>query len=444
MIRWFIERRYPRGVRLPLESELSALHPGKDSRKLWMDMYVKKIRLMLILLFLGIVVIFLYTYTEQQNKELSADNTLKKNNYKEGKKELSLEAVINEESYDVDFSLQEEKLTKEETEALFTEIEKQLPDIILNGNASLENVRTSLNLITKYKDYPVKIKWETDSYSVLREDGSIGDVENTVNGREVILRAIFSYEEWKKDVVIRVRVFPPLETGEDVISRKLLQEIERIQLEKPEEDTISLPETLGGESIIWKEKEPSRAGIMFLFLFLLLFLLAKKKDEEIKEEWQKRNRCLTLEYASFVGKLQLMLGSGLSLRNAMEKMVSDYKKVQKKGGEKKYAYEELLHAFKKMEGGLSEAEVWMGFGNRCGLLCYKKLVTLLLQNQRKGSQGLLFALENEVKNAFEERKQAAKKLGEEAETKLLLPMMMMMAMVMLMIMIPAYLSFGSI
>ena len=40
-----------------------------------------------------------------------------------------------------------------------------------------------------------------------------------------------------------------------------------------------------------------------------------------------------------------------------------------------------------------------------------------------------------------ERKGLAKKLGEEAGTKLLLPMMMMLCIVMVIIMIPAYFSF---
>ena len=48
----------------------------------------------------------------------------------------------------------------------------------------------------------------------------------------------------------------------------------------------------------------------------------------------------------------------------------------------------------------------------------------------------------EAGNAFEERKNMARRLGEEAGTKLLLPMMMMLGIVMMLIIIPAYFSFS--
>ena len=43
-------------------------------------------------------------------------------------------------------------------------------------------------------------------------------------------------------------------------------------------------------------------------------------------------------------------------------------------------------------------------------------------------------------HAFEERKALAKRLGEEAGTKLLLPMFFMLAVVMIIIIVPAFLS----
>ena len=50
-------------------------------------------------------------------------------------------------------------------------------------------------------------------------------------------------------------------------------------------------------------------------------------------------------------------------------------------------------------------------------------------------------LKEESRLAFEERKNTAKKAGEEAGTKLLLPMVMMLCVVMLMILLPAFITF---
>ena len=95
----------------------------------------------------------------------------------------------------------------------------------------------------------------------------------------------------------------------------------------------------------------------------------------------------------------------------------------------------------ELQSGRSENEAYDHFGKRCQVSAYMKLSTLLSQNLRKGSSDLLYMLRQEAENAFAERKSLAKKLGEEAGTKLLLPMMMMLCIVMVIIMIPAYFSF---
>ena len=55
---------------------------------------------------------------------------------------------------------------------------------------------------------------------------------------------------------------------------------------------------------------------------------------------------------------------------------------------------------------------------------------------------MVYLLENETKEAFELRKQMALQKGEEASTKLLVPMIMMLVIVMIIIMFPAVSSFG--
>ena len=133
-----------------------------------------------------------------------------------------------------------------------------------------------------------------------------------------------------------------------------------------------------------------------------------------------------LEYPEFVSKLQLWLSSGMSIRSAFLKMGREYQRNLQKGGQKKYVSEELLLALRKMENGMGEADALKFFARRCNIFCYKKLVSLILQNLNRGADGLRDALMNETKMAFEERKQTARKLGEEAGTKLLFPMMLML------------------
>ena len=94
-----------------------------------------------------------------------------------------------------------------------------------------------------------------------------------------------------------------------------------------------------------------------------------------------------------------------------------------------------------MDSGISEAEAYRRFGERCGQVKYKTLATLLIQNLQKGSRHLSDLLDKESVEAWEERKRKARVLGEAAATKLLLPMVLMLLVVMAVIMLPAGLSF---
>ena len=59
---------------------------------------------------------------------------------------------------------------------------------------------------------------------------------------------------------------------------------------------------------------------------------------------------------------------------------------------------------------------------------------------KKGTKGLAVLLKQEADRAFEERKNLAKRLGEEAGTKMLIPLFLMLLVVLVMIVVPAFFS----
>lgn len=89
---------------------------------------------------------------------------------------------------------------------------------------------------------------------------------------------------------------------------------------------------------------------------------------------------------------------------------------------------------------MTESESYENFGRRCDVQVYIRLGALLSQNLRKGTKGLTELLKLESIQAFEERKAQAKRLGEEAGTKLLLPMFLMLAVVLVIVIVPAFLT----
>ena len=123
------------------------------------------------------------------------------------------------------------------------------------------------------------------------------------------------------------------------------------------------------------------------------------------------------------------------------KISDEYQKKRQTAGTKaRFAYEEIVKTGFEMQSGVSEQRAYERLGERCRVSCYKKLMGLLIQNVRKGNRGLGELLEAEMWQAFEGRKDLAKKQGEEAGTKLLLPMMGMLAVVMVIVIAPALMS----
>jgi len=70
-----------------------------------------------------------------------------------------------------------------------------------------------------------------------------------------------------------------------------------------------------------------------------------------------------------------------------------------------------------------------------------RLGGLLAQNSRKGNHKLLESLGQESREAFEEQKRRARKTGEEAGTRMLLPMVLMLVVTIVIILYPAFAAF---
>lgn len=168
---------------------------------------------------------------------------------------------------------------------------------------------------------------------------------------------------------------------------------------------------------LWFLSAAAATGIFFLM------------DKDLGDQVKKRRELLALGYPDFVHGLALYLVAGMTIRAAFEKLGA--------------SNELAAYACREMQAGQSERVAYEHFGKRAGPREYIRLSTLLCQNLKKGSNALLSRLEEEALLSAEGRIQSGKRLGEEAETKLLIPMVMLLAAVMLMIMIPAFSMMGA-
>ena len=165
-----------------------------------------------------------------------------------------------------------------------------------------------------------------------------------------------------------------------------------------------------------------------------------EKEEKKRRETERQQQMLA-DYPEIVSKLSLLLGAGMNISLAWEKIALVYRtKRERQEIECRYAYEEMLGTLYEMQEGIGELRAFENFGERCRLSAYRKLSSLIVQNIRKGAKGMQRLLEEEEWEAFEQRKARARKAGEEAGTKLMLPMIMMLVIVLVILIVPAGLT----
>ena len=283
------------------------------------------------------------------------------------------------------------------------------------------------------------MSWSTDTPEVLDWEGKIG--ENTAqHGTKVKLMCGLGLggetEEWEKEVT----VYPELISDDIRLQREVQRAVDAENSAFTEK--VKLPEKVNGTRVIFRSEQSSTGVLICLFgTFLGLLILPLYREKE-KEKDKKKKVQMQADYPDIVSRILLFLQAGLTVRSAVEKIAKDYINTCKRYGYKRRtAYEELVETYGEMEGGLPEAQAYERLGNRCGLSEYKVLSVLLIQNLKKGNQGVLTLLERESAAAIEERKRKAKISGEQASAKLLGPMFMQLALVMALVMIPAFLSF---
>ena len=233
---------------------------------------------------------------------------------------------------------------------------------------------------------------------------------------------------------------PEKELSEEQQREKELQDmIAQYNQKKNDPEYYYLPDTWNGKHLEWEQPKDTKGNLIAALGLVAALAVVIGKEREKQTVQAKRKEQMLMDYPGLIMKFTLLVQAGLTARKAFQKIALDYGK--KENGKERAAYEEIRTTCYEMDSGISEAEAYRRFGERCGQVKYKTLATLLIQNLQKGSRHLSDLLEKESVEAWEERKRKARVLGEAAATKLLLPMVLMLLVVMAVIMLPAGLSF---
>ncbi|MEG1991740.1 MAG: hypothetical protein RR056_00015 [Acetivibrio sp.] len=383
-----------------------------------------------------------------QNLKIS-QGRVERPGYGEGSREQKIEIQVQKgkekaffKKKEISLEIEERKYNEVEWENAVIKAEKYIRQTYLGENINEKEVNQSLVLKKEIPDSGISVDWNVGYDGIIKGDGSIDWDKAGEAKRAVTLVAKLFSEEWEKEVTLTFLVVPKVFTKEELFLKRFQELYRQREREGKTEKEIYLPEKIDGLKVRYEEPKEDKLEIFFVLGILAAVLVPLGEKQRIKNEEKRRNKQLELDYPNMVNKFVLLLGAGMTIGGAWKKISDTYsdKRIEE-NGKKRYVYEEMLFTRKEMENGIAEVRAYEAFGKRCQRMEYLKFSTLLSQNLRKGSARILELLEEETMEAFENRKEGAKKQGEEAGTKLLFPMILMLLLVMLLIIIPAFTNF---
>lgn len=425
-----------------VKENLKGIYIGNDLVSTLKIFHLKKWSLALFLFLVFDVFAFFGAIKEADSNYLIGGKYLNRPAAKEEDIDISLTAVLKDISgkifhKELDVPVSKKSYSAKEAEEEFDNAIKYLDEIALGKNTSADQIYTSLVLKEKIPDSHVKISWSSSDAKLLEDTGIVHN-EELKEQKLIQVTAILTLEDRSATYSRAYVICPKIFTEEELVLRELEMELKTADKDNLEEPKLTLPEELNKYRITWLEKKDSEGLKLFLLGVAAAFLSLPLTNMEVSSKAEKRKKELLMDYPELINKFMMLINAGMSVSNAWKKLAADYKK---KGGTKRYAYEELALTAKELQMGISESKAYEEFGRRVKLMPYLRFAALLSQNIQKGSPDFISKLEGEALKAFEERKERAKKAGEEAGTKLLMPMMVMLVLVIIIILIPAMSSF---
>ena len=372
------------------------------------------------------------------------EGVIERNSYGKGSKLEDLEVTVQgkAEKIPIEVEIAERQYSSKEVLEVFDRIISRMDELILGENKSLDRIEYDMNLPARAPNEPVEISWELSRYDVMDLRGELRQESIVEEGTLVDLRAVLTYSENENEQALyecTACIYPRTLSEEAQNASRMEGEIRKQEEKSRDSREWKLPDMLLGKEASYYRKMNSRGMTLIAMAALVgVLLYALKLQNQGKEKEQRRQQML-LDYPEIVNKMTLFIGAGMTVKRAWQKIVEDYERQKENLGER-YAYEEMKRTCHEMKSRVTEADCYENYGRRCEVQVYIRFGALLSQNLRKGTKGMTQILKQESLQAFEERKARARRLGEEAGTKLLLPMFLMLAVVLVIVIVPAFLS----
>lgn len=323
---------------------------------------------------------------------------------------------------------------KAKSGALLASKEEALGQMILDGHMDAQRIEDDLCFSAYPFEEGIFVEYRSLTKEVLSDQGQLKtNLMREDVAYPVKVEAHLTYGKYEVTFVYDYVAYRPYPNA--------IQEQKTIEgLISTEDKTVFLPtETQEGKHPIqWRTVEEGVSGLQVFFLSCLVGVaLYVLKEYELSQSVEKRREEILYDFPEVVNKLTILINAGMTFNRAWYKIVEDY---QNRIGAPRVLYEEMVTVSIDVQTGMSEVQAIEAFGKRCQSIEVIRLSSMLVQNLKRGSHSLTDALKGLRGEVWAIRTSNARKLGEKASTKLLIPMAISLITVLLVVIAPTFMK----
>lgn len=175
-------------------------------------------------------------------------------------------------------------------------------------------------------------------------------------------------------------------------------------------------------------------GIMTVGTAIVIVLVYAMYDE-LMDQANKRHKEIVRQFPNVVSKLAILVTSGMIMKKAWDETALS------NDGE---LYQQMRITSRRLNNLESPEIAYGAFINRCNTKETTRLASAIMQNQEKNNTQIAVLLRNMAAEAWDERRNMAKRDSENATSRLMIPTMLLFVAILIMLMVPVVISFTSI
>ncbi len=167
--------------------------------------------------------------------------------------------------------------------------------------------------------------------------------------------------------------------------------------------------------------------VIFYLLFMIVMII-NIPDYKLSESCKEKREIINSNFPKLITKLNLLMGSGMASIPALKKITINSSNI----------FEESIKvSIMNIETGESIENAFYELSKKCQNVNVTQFVRIIIQDRKHGSSITIKRLNSICEEVWKIRKVEVLKKGEEASTKLLLPMMVSLVSILIAVIIPA-------